>query len=872
ANDIQRYLDDETVVACPPSAAYRFRKFARRNKVAIAAGSTIAAALLIGIFGTSWQAIRATNAEHESQRNFESEKLARQDADNAREKEQKQREIADEQKNAAIAAQQLATESEQRAEQQRQLAEDRELLARRNLYAAHMNLAQDAWDRNDIPRVLELLERHVPAPGEPDWRSFEWYYLLGECTRDELTIESYAFAFSPDGKLIAYPSSDRKTISLMDIETRKVIRVFHGIDNARSLAFSPDGRTLAAASWGRIGVGNYPGECKLWDVESGKHLRDIGVYQNSIVSIAFTPDGKKLVTADGGTLDSKNIPGVVRVWDVTTGQQLHELKGHTKYINSMAVSPDGKRLVTTGRHEVRFWDLESGQPIEGLAVDGYRHVAWSPDGKSLATNGNEIRIWDAASGEEIAQFGGGGAGTGGLAFSPDSSQIVAASQGESTVRLWNIETQTELAVFRGHSQWLFHVGFSPDGKRIASTGRDGTVKLWSTEITNGLYDIIGSDPPVEEDPGRDRVSLSPDGRLLASTQNSTTIEIYSAKSLQRRVTLDVGENVHAIDFSPDVEHLAVAHSRGFQIWDVQTAELVREQRLDSPIWTLDFSPDGSLLAIGTDAREVELYHADSFKPQMTFPHIYDTPLRKVLFSPDGKTLGVIAIGRPAEIHIWDVEEGRHLLASNVQRSYLQDSNQRGLFLLDLAFSPDGGTLAVSMGNGYRPQDGAITKLWDVSSGLELATLRGNDAFHTSVTFSSDGRTLATSSNSGEIKFWDLETYEGRMSFSWEGHDVASLVFTPDATTLVSTDTTADVRLWRSADDERIAIRERAGIYRRATEYANKNEWQKAIDSFSDLLKSVEDTDVRVDVRIHRGEAFAEVGRWDEAIADFRRVA
>ena len=104
------------------------------------------------------------------------------------------------------------------------------------------------------------------------------------------------------------------------------------------------------------------------------------------MSIAFTPDGQRIISTDGGDLGTKNIPGVIRVWNVATGERLHELRGHTKYIWSIAVSPDGSRLASVGFDGARFWNLLTGQPIEELNVAGCRWgLAWSPDGKSIAT-------------------------------------------------------------------------------------------------------------------------------------------------------------------------------------------------------------------------------------------------------------------------------------------------------------------------------------------------------------------------------------------------------------------------------------------------------------------------------------------------------
>src|SRR5262245_35797907 len=183
ATDIQRYLDDEPVLACPPSTMYRFHKFARKHRAALATAVAIAASLILGTTASAWQAVRATTAEAQANAN-------------------------------ATQAQEKAQEAtEQRDEAQRQRNEVKALADRlqRTLYAAHMNLAKQAWDQAAVPRVQDLLEQHRPKPGEADPRGFEWHYLYRLSHADAtLTLyehEAHKFllesaTFSPDGKRI----------------------------------------------------------------------------------------------------------------------------------------------------------------------------------------------------------------------------------------------------------------------------------------------------------------------------------------------------------------------------------------------------------------------------------------------------------------------------------------------------------------------------------------------------------------------------------------------------------------------------------------------------------------------------------------------
>ena len=331
ADDIGKYLGDEAVLACPPSAAYRFRKFARRNKLQLSAAAASAVALVALAIGSTLAASRFRSlAEREEELRKES---------------QQQTQIATE------ALVQAETERE-RADRNKSLAEERESLARRNLYAAHMNLAQKALENADIPRAKAFLERHVPMPGEKDWRSFEWYYLAGLCNSDELTIDTrHSWSrpeFSPDSTLFAVAIGGQQ-IELWNVERRQRVQVIKDDSVNGPVAFSPDGRMLAS-------TGN--GQLKLWDVGTGRLIRSMPGHAHHVLSIVFTPDGSRVISTDGGNLDKKNIVGIIRVWNSATGDLIHESKGHTAYVHNIAVSPDGSRLVSTGR----------GSPVLGSSI------------------------------------------------------------------------------------------------------------------------------------------------------------------------------------------------------------------------------------------------------------------------------------------------------------------------------------------------------------------------------------------------------------------------------------------------------------------------------------------------------------------------
>jgi serine/threonine protein kinase len=340
ARDVARYLQDEPVEACPPTAGYRLRKFARKNKKLLATAAAFAALLLLGVVVSSWQAVRATQAEAMA---IVNEQEAKANAVQAQEKEQEA--------------------NQQRNEAQKQRDEVRVLNEKlqRTLYAAHMNLAQRAWEAGGVERVEELLELHCPKPGETDLRRFEWHYLNRLCHPELLTLKGHTGGF-PGGP---------------------------------SVAFSPDGKRVANASFDQT--------VKVRDAQTGQELLSLQGHTSWVYSVAYSADGKRLASASEDT--------TVKVWDAQTGQELLSLKGHADVVTSVTFSPDGKRLASAG-DQVKVWDVPTGQQL--LSFQGplaqINSVAFSPDGKRLACahiapgNRSELKVWDAKSGQELLTY------------------------------------------------------------------------------------------------------------------------------------------------------------------------------------------------------------------------------------------------------------------------------------------------------------------------------------------------------------------------------------------------------------------------------------------------------------------------------------
>ncbi len=285
-----------------------------------------------------------------------------------------------------------------------------------------------------------------------------------------------------------------------------------------SIAFSPDGKTLASGS----GYKDKNNHIKLWDVGTGQEISTITEHSGGVGSIAFSPDGRTLAFDKSDT---------IKLWDVSTRQEITHLKGHSvpgspsiASIYSLAFSPDGKILASGSRDcTIKLWEASSGREISTLKGHHkyIKSVAFSPDGKILASGSKDktITLWDVSTGRAITTLWEHSYGVSSVAFSPDGTTL-ASGGGDSTIKLWDVRTGQKISTFNGHLDFVTSVAFSPDGKTLASSGGDNIIKLWDVCTGQEISSLEGHSDVA------DSVAFSPDGQTLASGSWDTTIKIW----------------------------------------------------------------------------------------------------------------------------------------------------------------------------------------------------------------------------------------------------------------------------------------------------------------------------------------------------------
>jgi WD40 repeat protein len=462
----------------------------------------------------------------------------------------------------------------------------------------------------------------------------------------ESDSEIGSIAFSPDGRHLASAETDDGKLRLRETATGKLVREFSRKE-VNFASFSPDGKLLAAVQ-GKLFE---PGIVRLWDVGTAKEFKSFK-HNDRIDSIAFSPDGRTL--ASGGRDE------IIKLWDVVSGKEDQQLRGHRGAVYSLAFAPDGKTLASGSEDQtVRLWDPATGKSIDpatghlGL-IDS---LAFSADGKTLASASwdGTTRLWSPITGKELHRLDENKAWIHALAFSPDDKTVVTSSG--SVIRLWEHATGQELRSFSASEHEIRSLCYSSDGKQLITAGYDHTIRAWDVatgrEVRKVAHSGNWNSIPIIP------VTISPGGRLLASGEGyDQGIFLRATDSGKEVRRFGEREQVTTLAFAPDGLTLAQGHGYfggpNIRIWDTQTGKEMRplkghEESTDC----LAFSSDGRVLVTGGEDETVRLWEIATGEEIRRWQG-HDGRVNAVAYSPDHRM--VASTSWDKTILVWDVTD------------------------------------------------------------------------------------------------------------------------------------------------------------------------------------------------------------------------
>ncbi len=487
-------------------------------------------------------------------------------------------------------------------------------------------------------------------------------------------------------------------------------------------------------------------------------------------------------------------------------------------LECVAFSPDGKRFATAGwegkvhianidtdQKAVRLGGGELAEIVLDTGGDYVFDLAFSPDGKYLATGGNSrphyVQVWDANTGQLLHQLAGANGHTDtviSVAFSQKGAgagQRLLTGSYDGTARLWDWQNETVVRVFTGHDWWVWSAAFSPDEKRIVTASQDGSAMVWDVDSGEPGPPFLGHQAPVYA------AAFSPDGGLVATAGYDNRVLIWNPDEVQRfdissvvsgesspeqkyRVLEGHSAAVRSVEFSQDGKLLVTgSNDNTIHVWDVASGESLKILRGHAGrVPACVFSPDGKHVVSASHDRTAKRWNIEGYREVRVFKgHVLEGHRDEILgaaFSPQGDR--VVTASRDRSAKIWDPADGQELDEFKEGHEFLAST---------VLFFPGSKRIVTAATDN-------TARIWDIASGTELIAMEHTGP-SAAVALSHDGTWLLTGSDAKEARIWDAETGDLLHTLGGHGSEVSAVAVSPgpDNQWILTADAAGRCILW-----------------------------------------------------------------------------